>query len=218
MIANLPWNIANTRSGMPLLATVPSMLRRRTRPGSQPIQPPRAFGPKASEYPTTTQSTPDDGHRGEAVHHRAQHVLGADQPAVEHRQAGDHQQHQRRRGEHPGRRARIDGRLLGQWCRVGRLDPDQDRDPQDDSSNTTAGTMIWVRAAGWVPSIRVSSRHSCDPRRRHIAAQQGRCRRRHLATERTPADATESSGVCGVRDGYGSLRFGVDRTRVPPRV
>ena len=58
MIANLPWNMANTRSGTPLLPTVLSMLRRNTRPGSQPIQPPRTFGPKASAYPTTTQITP----------------------------------------------------------------------------------------------------------------------------------------------------------------
>ena len=43
---------------MPPLLTVPSMLRRNTRPGSQPTQPPRTFGPKASAYPTTAQSTP----------------------------------------------------------------------------------------------------------------------------------------------------------------
>ena len=45
----------------------------------------------------------DDAHGREAVHHRAQHVLRADQPAVEHRQPRDHQQHQGRGGQHPGR-------------------------------------------------------------------------------------------------------------------
>ena len=72
-----------------------------------------------------------DGHRGEAVQHRAQDVLRAHQAAVEHGQAGHHEQHEGRRGEHPGRGARIDGRLLGQRCGVGGGDADGDGDAQD---------------------------------------------------------------------------------------
>lgn len=50
----------------------------------------------------------DDRHRREAVHHRADYVLGSHQSGVEHRQARDHQQHQGGRCQHPGGGARID--------------------------------------------------------------------------------------------------------------
>ena len=43
-----------------------------------------------------------DAHGREAVHHGAQHVPGAREPAVEHRQAGKHEQDQGATDEHPG--------------------------------------------------------------------------------------------------------------------
>jgi hypothetical protein len=50
----------------------------------------------------------DHAQCGERHHHHVQHALGAHHPAVEQRQAGDHQQHQRRRGEQPGRVTGVD--------------------------------------------------------------------------------------------------------------
>ena len=56
---------------------------------------------------------------GEALHHRRQHVLGSHHAGVEQRQARDrHHQHQRRRGQHPGRVASIQlGSLRWRRCR-----------------------------------------------------------------------------------------------------
>ena len=113
MIANLPWNMANTRSGTPLLPTVPSMLREEHEagiPADPAAQDVRAEGQRV---PDDDPDDADDRHRGEAVHHRAQDVLGPDEAAVEHRQAGHHQQHEGGGGEHPGRGAGVDRRLVG---------------------------------------------------------------------------------------------------------
>ena len=45
----------------------------------------------------------DQADHGEALHHGAEDVLAAHQPAVEERQSGaGHEQHESRRGEHPG--------------------------------------------------------------------------------------------------------------------
>ena len=57
----------------------------------------------------------DQAHHGEALHHGAENVLAAHQSAVEQGQAGSgHQQHQRRRDQHPG----IVGIHLGSVNRV----------------------------------------------------------------------------------------------------
>ena len=132
MIANLPWNMANTRSGTPLLLTVLSMLWRNRRPGSQPTPAAQDVRAEGQRVPHDSPQHADDRHGGEAVHHRAQDVLGPDQPPVEHRQARHHQQHQRSGGEHPGRGARVDRGLFRQRrCRRVR-ERDHDHDAQDE--------------------------------------------------------------------------------------
>ena len=58
----------------------------------------------------------DDADGVEHLHQHREHVLGADQAAIEQRKARDgHQQHQHRRCQHPGVVALVDG-----WLRVGR--------------------------------------------------------------------------------------------------
>ena len=109
--------MANTRSGTPLLPTVLSMLVEEDQAGIPAEPAAEALGPKGQRVPDDDPEDADDRHGGEAVHHRAQDVLGPDEAAVEHRQAGNHQQDQGGGDQHPGRGARVDGRLL-RWPAV----------------------------------------------------------------------------------------------------
>ena len=150
----------------------------------------------------------DDGHRGEAVHHRAQDVLRPDEPAVEHGQAGDHQQHQGRRGEHPGGGARIDGRLRRQRGGSGRLEPDHDRDAQD-------GQQRRHRHDDLVPGRWLGAKHPRSPslaRPGHRAPPRGAAASASGAARggAHPRHAREPSQPCRERVGYGLLRLGVE--------
>ncbi|MNP13378.1 hypothetical protein D3C76_1056570 [compost metagenome] len=69
------------------------------------------------EGQAVTVNDPQDADQrgdGEALHHHRQHVLGAHHAAVEQRQAGNgHQQHERRRDQHPGGVTAIEYGFLG---------------------------------------------------------------------------------------------------------
>ena len=65
---------------------------------------------------------PDDADHAEgheAHHHRVERVLRPHQPAVEERQRGRHQKHQRRRDEHPGHIRLIHCHFLQKQLRPG---------------------------------------------------------------------------------------------------
>ncbi len=72
----------------------------------------------AGEGKAVTVKRPDDDHDAygvENLHQHREHVLGADQTAIEQRQAGNrHQQHQHCRCQHPGVISLVDG-----WLGVG---------------------------------------------------------------------------------------------------
>ena len=90
--------------------------------------------PVAAEGQRVAVDGPDHAHQAhqeDALHHHAQHVLLAHQPAVEQGQSGaGHHQHQRRGGQHPGvvalvhraggRRGRLGAGRLGRRGRSGR--------------------------------------------------------------------------------------------------
>ena len=195
MIANLPWNMANTRSGTPLLPTVPSMLLQEHEagvPADPAAQDVRAEGQRVADH---HPEHADDRHRGEAVHHRAQDVLGPDQAAVEHRQAGDHQQHQRRGGEHPGRGARVDGG----WSVAGGADVEAR--PSTIAGPARAGAP---RPGRWCEPGRVGWQASVSPPLAvaHVPGQGPQC---DMVPEHGRTDASA--------EGTGAFRFGTGLDR-----
>ena len=84
----------------------------------------------AGEGQAVAVQRPQDGDDADAIEHLHQHrehVLGADQAAIEQRKAGNrHQQYQHRRGQHPGVVALVDGGL-GVGCSCGEQADCKDR-------------------------------------------------------------------------------------------
>ena len=98
MIANVPWKHMNSTCGMRRPVGSSPTPRRNSREVS-PIQ----LLP-GGERQRVADDRPQHAHeseRDEAHHHRVERVLRADQPAVEERERGRHQQHERRRDQHP---------------------------------------------------------------------------------------------------------------------
>ena len=69
-------------------------------------------GAKARSSRASAQATPTKPSADEAHHHRVERVLRAHQPAVEERERGRHQQHERGRDEHERHVGRNDHRCL----------------------------------------------------------------------------------------------------------
>ncbi len=133
-------------------------------------------------------SDPDDAdhrHGGEAVHHRAQDVLGPDEAAVEHRQARDHQQHEGRGRQHPGRGAGVDRRLVRRDHGRRRRDADHDRADEGEQQRRRrhrrpepyGGSRRFVRCCDH-PSLLRSQGHA------------GWASAGHMVSERTPRHAS----------------------------
>jgi hypothetical protein len=79
-----------------------------------------AAGAAVGERQAVAHQQPCDCHQGdgdEAHHDHVEYAGGAHHAAVEDRQAGRHQQHERGAGQQPGGRGGIDGQLCGSLSR-----------------------------------------------------------------------------------------------------
>ena len=98
----------------------------------------------------------DDAERDDALEHRGDDVLEADHAAVEERQAGRHQEDERRGGQHPGDVARIDrrgrlrrrgGRAHGRHEQRRQGDQDQEKERQSRALHGIIPLRGWARAS-----------------------------------------------------------------------
>ena len=165
--------------------------------------------PESQRKPHRDPQHADDRHRGEAVHHRAQDVLRPDEAAVEHRQAGHHEQHQRRGGEHPRRGARVDRGLL-RHCRGRRVrHADADGNDQEEHQGRSRHDGAY--------RVALDGKHPCLLRSQLLAAGPGTTRPVDLGarTQLPPGWRPTGtwSGIAGCHNpahgGTAALRFGV---------
>ena len=97
MIANVPWKHMKSRCGIVPCSDEPDAVQEHARRVADPVVARR-------ERQRVTDDRPEHAHeseRDETHHHRVERVLRAHQPAVEERERGRHQQHERRRDQHP---------------------------------------------------------------------------------------------------------------------